>query len=287
MPYEYTWNNLAIGNNGIATGIVAGTYSVTVTDYNDCTVQATTSIINLAAPIVSNATIIGVSCAGDNNGQILVDVINGSNPIQTNWSNGTNNEDLLNVTAGNYTLSLIDYFGCTTDSTFTITEPLPLSISLNVIDNSPNGVSTITANASGGTQIYQYNWNTGSQAQSITNLSSGVYTITVTDAQDCTTDTSVVIGKELAIINTGFIELLNLYPNPSKHIVNLEIALKNIADIKITVYNTLGQQLYINKTNNILNKTESIDINHFTNGVYYLELEIKQQIEILKFIKIN
>jgi PKD repeat protein len=283
-PYQYTWNNLATGN--INNNLAAGSYSVTVVDQKDCIIQATTSIINIPAPIVNNAIITDISCAGENNGEVLIDYINGSSPIQTNWSNGTNNDDLLNVYGGTYTLSLIDAYACRTDSTFTILEPSPLSISLNVIDNSPNGVSNITANAIGGTQAYEYLWNTGSQAQVISNLSVGSYSITVTDANKCTTDSTVSIGS-VAIQDTENIHLVNLYPNPSNRLIQLEIESKRISDIKITILNTLGQKLYSKELKNVIKNTEAIDVNDFANGIYYIELEINQQKEMLKFLKVD
>lgn len=283
-PYQYTWDNLATGN--ITNQLSAGTYSVTIIDDNDCIAQATTSISNIAAPKVLNATIKDVKCAKEFNGEILVDIINGSGSIGTNWSNGTNNKDLLNVSGGNYTLSLIDSFGCRTDSVFTVLEPDPLTISLNIVDNSPNGVSTITANAFGGTQTYNYLWNTGSQAQVISNLSTGTYSLSVTDAQDCKTDTTVSIGN-VAIVNTEFIDFINLFPNPSNNLINLEIVLKNNADIKITILNTLGQKLYSKKINNLSKHTEHININQFADGIYYIEMELNNQIEMLKFLKVQ
>lgn len=283
-PYEYNWDNLSTGN--IINQLTEGNYAVTVNDNNDCIVQASTSLINVLSPTISNAIITDVSCGGENSGQVLIDVINGSSPIQAIWSDGSENEDLTNVIAGNYSITLTDAFGCSSDSSFIIEEPEALNLLLNIVDNSPNGISTITANATGGIQAYEYEWSTGEQTQVITNLTTGLYTITVSDANKCSVDSTIAIGN-VAIEDTDFIEFIKLFPNPSTHILHLEIQLKNSAPVNINVLNTLGQSLYYKENGRLIQHTETLDVSRFANGIYYIEIEIDNQIEMLKFIKAN
>ena len=113
------------------------------------------------------------------------------------WNLGQTYEDLSNLTAGIYSVTVTDSKLCSKSTNVTVTEPLPITINATVTDitclNANNG--TITLNVSGGTGVYAYKWNTGPTTQNLSNLSDGIYDVTVTDAKSCTASNSYTINQ--------------------------------------------------------------------------------------------
>lgn len=282
--YTYAWNNGDIGN--IIIDQAAGTYSVTVTDQNNCVAQSATSIQNIPAASISNIVVTDVSCAKAGNGSILVDLSGGTGALSPSWSNGVKTEDLVNVGGGTYTLTVKDSENCISDTTITIAEPSPLVIDLVIVDNSPSATSVITANVSGGSQIYDYDWNNGAITQTISNLAVGTYTLVVTDSENCNADTTINIGN-VSIQNTAWIENINLYPNPVNQELQIDISLKNMADIKLSILNTIGQKVYEQYLNAVQKTTQNINTSQYAEGVYYLQIESDKASEVMKFVKVR
>lgn len=131
---------------------------------------------------VSNLT-----CNNGNDGTITLTVPGGANYSYT-WSNGAATKNVLNLSAGTYSVTITDNnAGCTTVlSGIQVTEPPVLNLSIN-LQNSSCGNSTgqLEAQPNGGVSPYQYLWNTGAMTASINNLSCGTYTVTVTDFVGC------------------------------------------------------------------------------------------------------
>ena len=134
------------------------------------------------------------------NGSIDITVNAGTAPYTYSWSNGANTQDISNLSAGVYTLTVTDSSNCSAEISVTIddvsTDPCAgFSLSAAHTNNTEwqgaNGSIDITVNA--GTAPYTYSWSNGANTQDISNLSAGVYTLTVTDANNCTASISVTI----------------------------------------------------------------------------------------------
>ncbi|MCF8451142.1 MAG: hypothetical protein K9G49_14810, partial [Taibaiella sp.] len=183
--YTYLWNNGAITQN--VTGLVAGNYSVTVTDANGCTVVKT---ITITQPAVFTATVTGtnVNCFGGNNGTADLTVSGGTTPYTYVWSNGATTQDLSGLTAGTYSVVITDANGYTLNKSVTITQPTVLAASATNTNVSCNGGSngSIDVTVTGGTTAYSYTWSNGATTQDISGLSAGTYSVLVTDANGCT-----------------------------------------------------------------------------------------------------
>lgn len=204
-PYSYAWS----GPNGYTAAtedvnsIAAGTYSLIVTDDNNCT--STQNVVITEPALVS----IGfsespVNCFGGNDGSLTASVITGGTaPFSFQWDAAANNQvtaTATGLTEGNYLVSVTDANGCTYSDNANLTEPLvPLSITMdstNITCASYNdGVGIVTA--SGGTAGYTYLWNdpiaqTSAQA---TNLSPGTYQVIVTDANGCAENGTIMITE--------------------------------------------------------------------------------------------
>jgi gliding motility-associated-like protein len=202
-PYNYLWSN---GETTAAiSGLTAGNYSVTVTDDNGC---AATTTVNLAQPTVLNVTAnaVGAACNGGNTGSINLNVSGGFAPYTFAWSNGATTQNVSNLAAGPYSVTVTDANSCTNSQTFTITAPAPIVVTtLGTDADCANGIlGTVDATVTGGNAPFLYLWNNLATTQNIAGLYAGTYVITVTDANNCSaTDSYTVIDISNTINVTG------------------------------------------------------------------------------------
>lgn len=196
-PYTYSWSTIPVQTTSTITGLCAGTYTIIVIDANGC--QDTSNItINMPLPLLPNASVTNnVSCFGLCDGAVTSAPTGGTSPYTYDWDTGNyTTQSVSGLCAGTYTLSLLDANGCPASQTVTITQPGSFSVSIASATPNPlncNGDcnGTAVASVSGGTAPYSYSWNTGPTTASITGLCAGVYSVTATDANGCTSATSV------------------------------------------------------------------------------------------------
>lgn len=189
-PYTYNWSNGSNGDN--VSGLIANTYSVTVTDNNGCTVTETFTITNDATFSIS-LTVVDEECRDDNDGKIFVNTVGGNNPLTYTWSgpqaiSGANPDP---VSAGTYFLTVTDRTGCSQLDTAVVGQPDVFVETFNISNEScsPGGDGTATINLLGGTAPYSYDWGSGLQASNFKGgLQAGIYRVTVSDANGCTDD---------------------------------------------------------------------------------------------------
>lgn len=212
-PYTYNWLT-SVSTTNSATGIIAGNYQIIVSDANGCT-QNLTAQITSPPQLTANANVTHVACFGQTNGQILADVSGGVAPYQYQWNNTSINSPFnSNLSAGNYTLQIIDANGCTLTQNYQINQPSQLQISNNQINHvSCNGGSNGSAGvlATGGTPPYQYFWNTTPAQNTATanNLTAGTYQAMVIDANGCMQNISIAINQPTPLaLNTSVIDVL-------------------------------------------------------------------------------
>ncbi len=202
-PYNYAWSSgssIAVANN-----LTAGTYNVTVTDANGCTATTSTTITEPTALVASVPTTTGVSCNGLSDGSATASATGGTSPYNYSWSSGSSSALANNLSAGNYNVIVTDANGCTNSAVVTITQPAQLTTSISSLTNvgcngGNNGSATVIT--SGGTTPYAYAWSSGSTSSTASNLTAGSYNVTITDANGCTTTTSVVVQQPLPITIT-------------------------------------------------------------------------------------
>lgn len=191
-PYTYLWSNNETTQDISFLG--GGNYTVTVTDNNNCqTIFSAT--INEPAALVVNGTSTNPGC-GANDGAINITVSGGTNPYTYSWSNGATTQNLSNIGAGNFSVTITDNNGCADSLNFTLTSPGGIVVVLSAVDASCEGINngSVTANVSGGVAPYTYLWSNGATTQNLNNISSGSYTLTVTDAVSCTEIQTVLVG---------------------------------------------------------------------------------------------
>jgi len=127
------------------------------------------------------------------------------------WSNGSTSKSISGLSAGTYTVTVSAPGGCDVSQSFTVTEPALLTISLSPGSVICNGSSTGTVSCltSGGSSPYTYLWNTGATTTAISQLTSGTYTLTVTDAVGCNTTQSALVQQEPPIVISSIIPNAN------------------------------------------------------------------------------
>lgn len=202
-PYTYNW--LPSGGTGSsATGLTAGTYTVTITDANSC---QTTKTFTIAQPdvLTAAASQTNVTCNGNSDGSASVTLTGGTSPYTYNWSTGSTAASVNGLAAGTYSVTIKDAHNCQVIQNFTITQPAALTASLASQTNvSCNGESngSATVSAAGGTAPFTYSWTSGGTSATATGLAAGNYTVTITDANNCTQTQAVTITEPAALSAT-------------------------------------------------------------------------------------
>ncbi|MBL7800470.1 MAG: M4 family metallopeptidase [Chitinophagales bacterium] len=200
--YSYLWSNGQ--TTSTITNLTAGSYSVTITDAKNCTSSNSTSVNSSALFSVSKSTV-NNKCFGDNSGSASVSVNGGTPSYSYNWSNGGTNSSIANVAAGTYIVTTTDGSGCAKTDTIVITQPTSLSaITTSVNANCAANNGNATATTSGGTPTYSYVWNNGQTTGTATNLIAGNYSVTVKDANNCTTSASITVGANNTLTTSTY-----------------------------------------------------------------------------------
>lgn len=185
-PYNYLWSTGEITQTIVVSD--AGSYLVTVTDANGCSIIKAYNVAPVAEffPVYTYHSPL---CAGQPSGSIDV-IVYGTNPgFSWVWENGVANQSLVNVVAGDYGITITDASGCTFVDTATLLDQAQLMVDVIATDipchNLPNGgaVSSIVA---GGTPPYTYVWSNGNNNPGQLGLPAGPYAVTVYDKYGCT-----------------------------------------------------------------------------------------------------
>ncbi|MBU3678814.1 MAG: T9SS type A sorting domain-containing protein [Candidatus Kapabacteria bacterium] len=212
-PYTYSWTNGQTTNP--ATGLAAGTYSVTVTDDKGCTASATVTITQPPALVASIASQTAVSCFGGNNGTATAGQTGGTEPYTYLWTNSQTTQQATGLSAGTYSVTVTDSKNCTSEAIVTIVQPTAAvsigspSLTHVVCRNGATGAIDITV--SGGTTPYSYTWTkqgadgTYATSEDLTGLTAGTYTVVVNDNNGstggCRATTTVEITQPATVVS--------------------------------------------------------------------------------------
>jgi uncharacterized repeat protein (TIGR01451 family) len=185
-PYTYLWNSGE--TTASISGKTSGTYTVTVTDANGCTALCNSTINEPGCNLSATADGTNVLCNGGTDGTATATASGNTAAVTYAWSNGGTTATINNLAAGTYTVTISESASCTAVASYTVTEPPIMDITCDKTDVTTNGGSDGTASvvATGGISPYAYLWNTSETTASISNKTSGTYTVTVTDANGCT-----------------------------------------------------------------------------------------------------
>ena len=138
-----------------------------------------------------------VSCFGLSNWSVNLVPADGTFPYTFLWSNLATTEDIVNVIAGTYSVTVTDAVGCQISGTYPVTQPQDLQITSTQTNVLCFGQFNWSVNTTitGGTTPYTYLWNNSSNNQNLSQENAGIYTLTVTDAQNCQEQLTVTITE--------------------------------------------------------------------------------------------
>jgi gliding motility-associated-like protein len=203
--YSFVWTTpTGTVAGGALAGQCAGNYTLQVTDANNCIATQTT---NLASPpdITITITPTNVSCFGGTNGILSANVLGGTPGYTLTWSNGPIGNPNTNLSAGVYTLTVLDAIGCTKTQTATITSPQQFTVTQNTTSASciGNCDGSVTVTVLGGNPPYNFQFNTLPVTTNTTGIISGLcvgsYTASITDASLCVTSTVITISQPASL----------------------------------------------------------------------------------------
>lgn len=290
QPYSFLWSNGATQED--LSGIMAGSYDLTVTDANGCEYLTTANVDALgmsASALISNNV-----CNGDANGQILLFVSAGAGPYTYLWSNGGTDFVISSLVAGSYGVTITDAGGCTLVESYAIVDPAPIIVTIT-----PNAIGLSATVVSGTVGSYTYMWSNGKPYQSIKGLTIGQsYCVTVTDSNGCTgvacatwqTAPTVALNGSSHKDEESSVVLdqsINLYPNPTKD-GKFYIDLNNL-DFETLVFEVMdatGRVIYNQKVEDNSNRNVFVEIENATVGVYFLKVVTDANAVITKRIVI-
>ena len=186
-PYIYNWSNSA--TNEDITNLSPGTYTLTITDNTGCS-AGDSYIINEPAALTSTVSFtFNPRCNAGADGIINITVGGGVQPYSYNWSNTATSQNLNNVQAGAYNVTVSDAKNCTVTASATLTEPTPFAITLNTTNlqcfGNTDGTASVTV--SGETAPYTYFWSNFSTTANATALDGGPFSVVIEDANGCDT----------------------------------------------------------------------------------------------------
>ncbi|NPA34137.1 MAG: T9SS type A sorting domain-containing protein [Chlorobi bacterium] len=266
-PYSIQWSN---GQTGSSVNIPAGVYTVSITDNNGCSWDSTVTFNEPNGPQITLDSVVDVKCFGDSTGAIYITTIGGAPPYTFQWSNGSTTEDLINIPAGLYTITVSGADQCKSFNSFTVNEPPPLVVSI-YYDSLTHQMWTII---SGGTPPYSIEWNNTLTVDTILIIGPGSYWVEVIDNNGCTAyDTLIINGQPSATFNP-FDENCSLL----QHNTGIFIDCYNPI-IMLDLYNITGKSIISLKP-----YIHSLKVDNLTKGLYILKVHTNNQVLTRKII---
>ena len=200
----YSWTGGTTATTQDISGLSAGTYTVVVTDQNNCT-ATTSATLNQSDSLHVVGQVVNATCRGLSTGNIFLTVTGGTPSYTYLWGGGQQTSSLINQAAGAYNVTVTDRNGCTSAKQFAISDPPSLVVTFNSTDNTCYGgnIGTITSTVSGGTQPYSYTWSNGLTTPSISNLTAGAYSLVVRDGNGCSVSTGDSVRQPTQITLTA------------------------------------------------------------------------------------
>lgn len=208
-PYNFAWSNLATTEN--ISGISDGTYTLNVSDSKGC-LASLTQTLTVPTPLVQSAIVTDAKCFGGNDGEITGAAAGGSAPYNYSWSNGSVSNTILNLTAGNNTLTVTDDKSCTSVAIYTVGQPLTypsVAIAATAVNCYGGSNANIDVTPAGGTPGYTFVWSNANNelipntTEDLFGLPKGTYNVQATDANGCSTSNSITIVQPLAPLSAS------------------------------------------------------------------------------------
>jgi hypothetical protein len=208
-PCQIAWNTGSTAE--ILSNVNPGEYSVIVRDSNGC-VGFMEFTIDTLAPVTVSADIYSVQCFGENSGSIEIVANGGHGNYTYEWNNGATTDNVYNLVAGVYNLTVTDGKGCTAIETFQLNQPEKLIAIETHQNQTSNHAGSVNITVIGGTMPYTYVWNNGATTEDMTGVAGGFYEVTVTDQKGCLASAHAFIeDNTIQEVNGGIYTFSTVY----------------------------------------------------------------------------
>lgn len=259
-PFQYSIDGGALQLADSFINLTPIPHTVMVTDANGCTFSQTVNVTDIPGPSSITATGNDESACGANDGSITIGGVSGGTaPFQYSIDGGVTysaSTTFNGLASATYTIAVKDNNGCilTSPATILINCPTPCPPFFYTICDSTmdscftgNAVANLCPTITPGTPPYTYLWNDplAQTTETATNLSTGFYSVIVTDFNGCTNTVQVGIGLDTSNCKEGVVFIPNAFsPNRDKYNDRFIIRGQNIEAVKISIYNRWGQKVY-------------------------------------------
>jgi hypothetical protein len=222
LPYVIEWSN---GEKTPAvTGLQTGTYMAFVTDGHGCQTQQQIKVTTPNPILINNQVIQQPVCTGSCNGVISYMVSGGTAPYRYQWNNGSTAQNLTGLCAGTYTVFITDAQGCSIQQSFTLQDPLPLTIELGPDRTLCTGQSWV-ANAAIPDAKAVYTWSGvngfSANTAAVSLIEPGKYKVQVTDSKGCNASDSITISRSNATVSAEFVSATQAFKGDKVTFVNI------------------------------------------------------------------
>lgn len=218
-PYDYEWNTNPVQTTQTATDLAAGTYTVTITDFNGCSIDVPVTITEPDVLQVSTSKT-DVNCKDGSDGTATANPTGGTYPYFYSWNTtpAQTTQTATGLTAGTYIVTVTDSKGCIETASVTISEPLT-GVAVSLASKTDvlcfgDFTGAINVTVTGGTASYTFSWegpgSFSSSDQNISGLAAGTYTLTVTDANQCTDELVVEITQPAEALSATIPNVTNV-----------------------------------------------------------------------------
>ena len=272
--FSFSWSNGAMVED--PQGLAANTYTVTVTDGDGC--------ISIASFVINQPEQIQLSTSAENacfdecNGSVDLSASGGSGP----YSYAIGGGDINNLCAGTYDVTVTDNVGCTavTTNAFSISEEPEIIVSLDTVLPETQNVAlgSVDITITGGVAPYNVSWVLGGSVASTDedpdDLVMGVYTLVVTDANDCELIFGEVIIDFVSGVNSP-VQIpiaIDVIPNPTNGKFLLQFSQQVFDPIEVSIQDVLGRTVYSQNRQLGTNGNMDFDLENYTAGVYFVQL---------------
>lgn len=259
--------------------------SFTATGNKEATLTVTNSLCNVSESVTFlvtelafgvNPTMTDVGCKGESTGSITLEPSNGTAPYTIAWSNGSSALENNSLQAGDYSYTVVDADGCEATNTVTVSEPendLAVDFTITSVTCADSEDGQVLSLVAGGTAPYTYKWSNDATTNSLTNISKGNFSVTVTDANGCSTTNNGEVGEACrpTIYNT-------ISPNGDGLNDTWEIVdIQNFPQNEVKIYNRWGNLVFdTTGYNNDWRGTDN-DGNDLLAGAYYYVVNLNNE----------
>lgn len=266
LPFTALWSN---GDTTLTTEVLEpGIYSVVVSDSKGC-ISKKDVTITISEELIVTENITNIACYGDTTGIIDLSIDGGTAPYTFNWSNGSDLEDLMDLSSDTYAVLITDVNDCSVIDTFEINQPEELLLELEVTSVYDEFASSeIDLSVNGGVAPYEYLWSNGDETEDIYSLDAGLYHVLVTDNNGCEQYEEVnVFGPVLGLGLADELEF-KVFPNPSTDgTVNLTWNTSNVSHIQVSDAQGKTVNTYEVNTNQ-----QQLSIQNLSSGLYVIRI---------------